>query len=69
MNNANKRNRKKMKQTQVINVRLTLEEIEQIDTLAKADDRSRAYIIRKLIRLSLDELLNNGSLPHEEGAE
>ena len=58
-----------MKQTQVINVRLTLEEIEQIDTLAKADDRSRAYIIRKLIRLSLDELLNNGSLPHEEGAE
>lgn len=55
-----------MKQTQVVNVRLTLEEIEQIDVLAKANDRSRAYMIRKLIRLSLGELQGNGSLHHEE---
>lgn len=55
-----------MKQTQVVNVRLTLEEIEQIDVLAKEDDRSRSYMIRKLIRLSLSELQDNGQ-PHHEG--
>lgn len=58
-----------MKQTQVVNVRLTLEEIEQIDVLAEADDRSRAYMIRKLIRLSLGELRDNGSLHHGGGVE
>ena len=52
--------------TKVINVRLTLDEIEQIDELAHADDRSRAYMIRKLIRLSLGELQGN-DLPHHEG--
>ena len=58
-----------MKLTQVVNVRLTLDEIAQIDKLAEADDRSRAYVIRKLIRLSLGELLGNGSLHREEDAE
>lgn len=58
-----------MKLTQVVNVRLTLDEIAQIDKLAKTDDRSRAYVIRKLIRLSLGELLDNGSLHREEDAE
>ena len=58
-----------MKLTQVVNVRLTIDEIEQIDRLAEADDRSRAYMIRKLIRLSLGELRDNDSSHHEEDAE
>lgn len=58
-----------MQSTKVINVRLTLDEIKQIDKLAKADDRSRAYMIRKLIRLSLGELRGSGSLHHEGDAE
>ena len=44
-----------MSETQVINVRLTLEEIKKIEELAKADERSRAYMIRKLIRQALGE--------------
>lgn len=55
-----------MKQTQVVNVRLTVDEIRQIDKLAEDDDRSRSYMIRKLIRLSLSELQDNGQ-PHHEG--
>ena len=43
----------------VVNVRLTPAELEEIDTLAKLDDRSRAYMIRKLIRSALDALRNN----------
>ena len=58
-----------MKLTQVVNVRLTVDEIEQIDRLAEADDKSRAYMIRKLIRLSLGELRDNDSSHHEEDAE
>ncbi|MBR2208979.1 MAG: CopG family transcriptional regulator [Synergistaceae bacterium] len=44
-----------MNETKVINVRLTIDEIEKIDELAKADERSRAYMIRKLIRQALGE--------------
>ena len=55
-----------LKPTQVVNVRLTVDEIRQIDSLAKEDDRSRSYMIRKLIRLSLSELQGNGQ-PHHEG--
>ena len=58
-----------LKLTQVVNVRLTVDEIEQIDRMAATDDRSRAYMIRKLIRLSLGELRDNGSLLHAEDAE
>ena len=57
-----------LKLTQVVNVRLTVDEIEQIDRLAEADDRSRAYMIRKLIRLSLGELRDNDSSLHEGDA-
>ena len=49
-----------MSDTQVINVRLTSDEIKKIDELAKADDRSRAYMIRKLIRQALDEFQHSG---------
>ena len=57
-----------LKLTQVVNVRLTVDEIEQIDRLAEADDRSRAYMIRKLIRLSLGELRDNDSSLHDGDA-
>ncbi len=54
------------KETQIVNIRLTLDEIKTIDELAHADDRSRAYMIRKLIRLSLGEL-QGSELSHHEG--
>ncbi|MBQ4402687.1 MAG: ribbon-helix-helix protein, CopG family [Synergistaceae bacterium] len=52
-----------------MNVRLTPDEIRRIDEAAKADDRSRAYMVRKLILQSLDALQDTGSWPHEEDAE
>ena len=56
------------KQTVVVNVRLTLDEVELIDEIAQEDDRSRGYIIRKLLRESLDALQGNDLPPHEEDA-
>ena len=56
------------KQTVVVNVRLTIEEVERIDEIAVADDRSRGYIIRKLIRESLDALQGNDLSPPEEAS-
>lgn len=57
------------KETRIVNVRLTPDEIRRIDEAAKADDRSRAYMVRKLILQSLDALQDTGSWPHEEDAE
>ena len=54
--------------TQVLSIRLTLSELEQIDALAQKDDRSRNYIIRKLIRESLDALQGNDLPLPEEAA-
>ena len=56
-------------ETKVVNVRLTLDEIKKLDKLAHAEDRSRAYMIRKLIRQSLSELQDNDSSHHEEDVE
>lgn len=47
------------KVTVTVNVRLSLDDLEKIDAAAKHDDRSRAYMIRKLIRSALDALRNN----------
>ncbi len=52
-----------------VNVRLAPDDLNEIDTLAKHDDRSRSYIIRKLIRSALDAIRSNASPPHEEDAE
>ncbi len=51
------------KQTVVVNVRLAPDEVERIDEIARADDRSRGYIIRKFLRESLDALQGNGEYP------
>ena len=51
------------KETVVVNVRLALDEVERIDEIARADDRSRGYIIRKFLRESLDALQAKGEYP------
>ena len=50
---------KAKEQTQVINVRLLTSEIERLDELAQADDRSRSSFVRRLILSALDGLRDN----------
>lgn len=45
----------------VVSARLTEEEVEFIDTMASVDDRSRAYILQKIIRLGLAQLTATNS--------
>lgn len=55
--------------TQVINVRLTVDEVERLDKMAALDDRSRSSYVRRLILSALDELQGNDPSHHEAGAE
>ena len=57
------------KQTVVVNVRLSLDEVARIDEIAQEDDRSRGYIIRKLLRESLDAMQGNDLPIPEEASE
>ena len=57
------------KQTVVVNVRLTIDEVQRLDEIAQADDRSRGYIIRKLLREALDVVQGNRVQLSGEDAE
>ena len=52
--NEKKKPKKKAVLTEEVTVLVTPEDLADLDLIAEAEDRSRAYIVRKLIKSNMD---------------